>query len=154
MKFLLENNLSKLGKWLRFLGQDVKLLTGAVSRDALAQNQDRVFITTSRRWEQTLRKMGVNYLIVPRHDWELQLCMVVKHFGLNGELRLDLCPVCGGRLERIDKDKYKDRIPEKAFGTAYDFTHCPRCDLLLWKGLHYERMKLMLDKALRRCDKI
>jgi uncharacterized protein with PIN domain len=154
LRFLLENNLSKLGKWLRLLGHDVKVLEGCVNIKELARNQDRVFITTSNRWEKSLLRAGIRYLIVPRHDWELQLCMVLKHFRLSPELKLNLCPVCGGDLRRVDKDFLPERIPPKAYETAYDFTYCKNCDLLLWKGLHYERMKSMLTKALRRCDKI
>lgn len=151
MKFLLENNLSKLAKWLRFLGYDVKVLNTAVSVSVLAGNQDRIFITTSTRWENTLRKMGLRYLVVPRHDWELQLCMVVKKFGLDRELKLNLCPRCGGKLLKVSKEKFKGKIPPKVYASAYDFTYCPECDTLLWKGLHYERMKKMFRRAMGRC---
>jgi len=92
MKFLLESNLAKLAKWLRFLGHDVKVLRGEINKKELAQNQDRVFITTSKRW-----------------------------------------------------------VPPKAYDTAYDFTLCPKCNALFWKGTHYEGMVRMLEKALKRC---
>ncbi len=151
MKFLLESNLAKLAKWLRFLGHDVKILEGEVSLSKLAKNQDRVFITTSKRWERTLKKIGIEYLIVPRHDWELQLCMVVRHFRLEPELRLDRCAYCGTPLVPINKEDVKERVPPKAYDTAYDFTLCPRCGGLFWKGTHYERMVDMLESALKRC---
>ncbi len=152
MKFLLENNLSKLAKWLRFLGYDTEVLTSSISPQVLSKNQDRVFITTSRRWERTLRKVNIRYIVVPRHDWELQLCMVIKRLSLSSELRLNLCPECGAKLKSVKKEEFKDRVPPKAYESAYDFTYCPRCDLLLWKGLHYERMKKMLSRALSKCD--
>lgn len=151
MKFLLENNLSKLAKWLRFLGHDVKVLEGSINLRELSANQDRVFITTSKRWEKSLRKMGIGYLIVPRHDWELQLCSVVKHFSLEPRLKLDRCAYCGEKLTPIKKEEVKERIPPKAYYTACDFTLCPRCGALFWKGTHYGRMLRMLEKVLGRC---
>ena len=151
MKFLLESNLAKLAKWLRFLGHDVKVLEGEINKEELAQNQDRVFITTSKRWEDTLKRVDMRYLIVPRHDWELQLCMVVKHFNLSPELTLNRCAYCGGKLIPVKKEEVKDRVPPKAYDTAYDFTLCPRCRALFWKGTHYEGMVRMLEKALNRC---
>jgi len=151
MKFLLENNLSRLAKWLRFLGHDVKVLEGKISRIALVEHQDRIFLTTSKRWEDTLRKANIKYLVVPRHDWELQLCMVVKCLGLQRKLRLDRCAYCSAELVRVDKEQFRERIPPKAYETAYDFTLCPRCGMLYWKGTHYEGMKRMLERALNRC---
>ncbi|WP_457600548.1 Mut7-C RNAse domain-containing protein [Hydrogenivirga sp.] len=151
MKFLLESNLSRLAKWLRFLGHDVKVLGGEINRRELARNQDRVFITTSKRWEDTLRKVGMRYLLVPRHDWELQLCMVLKHFGLKPELQLNRCAYCGTELTPVEKESVRDRVPPKAYGTAYDFTLCPKCGALFWKGTHYEGMVRMLESALKRC---
>ncbi len=151
MKFLLENNLSKLAKWLRFLGHDVKVLEGEINLKVLAENQDRVFITTSKRWEASLKRVGVTYLVVPRHDWELQLCIVIKHFNLEPRLALNLCAYCGERLIRVRKEEFKDRIPPKAYPTAYDFTLCPRCNALFWKGTHYEGMVKMLERVLSRC---
>ncbi len=149
MKFLVENNLSKLGKWLRFLGYDVEVLEGPINYKDLLRARDRVFITTSRRWEKTLKNLGIDYLVVPRHDWELQLSMVVKKFGLNGELKLNLCPYCGTELTPIRKEDFKDRIPTKAYETATDFTLCPSCGHIFWKGKHYERMVETIRKILK-----
>ena len=151
MKFLLESNLSKLAKWLRFLGHDVKVIEGPIRKEEIAKNQDRVFITTSTRWEETLKKAGIRYLVVPRHDWELQLCMVVKHFGLKPELVLDRCAYCGAELIPVRKEGVRERVPPKAYDTAYDFTLCPKCGALFWKGTHYEGMVRMLERALNRC---
>ncbi|RLJ70292.1 hypothetical protein BCF55_0560 [Hydrogenivirga caldilitoris] len=151
MKFLLESNLAKLAKWLRFLGHDVRVIEGPIRKEELAKNQDRVFITTSKRWEKTLKRANIRYLTVPRYDWELQLCMVVKHFGLEPKLKLDICAYCGAKLVPVKKEEVKERIPPKAYDTAYDFTLCPKCGALFWKGTHYEGMVRMLERALKRC---
>ncbi|HIC97752.1 MAG TPA: hypothetical protein EYP11_05085 [Aquificaceae bacterium] len=151
MEFLLENNLSRLAKWLRFLGYQTQLLKGKITPEALSQSRDRIFITTSRRWEKYLKNIGMRYLVVPRHDWEIQLCLTVKYFNLRTELKLDRCAHCGGYLTPVDKETVKERVPPKAFQSARDFTLCPRCGALFWKGLHYDRMVRMLEGALRRC---
>ena len=151
MKFLLENNLAKIAKWLRFLGQDVKVLNGPITLEALLRNRDRAFITTSRRWERTLKNLGMTYLVVPRECWEAQLCMVLRTFHIKPDLRLNRCAYCGEDLRPVNKEDFKERIPPKAYDTAYDFTYCERCDALFWKGLHYERMVNMLREALERC---
>ncbi|MDQ7081702.1 MAG: Mut7-C RNAse domain-containing protein [Aquificota bacterium] len=124
MKFLLENNLSKLAKWLRFLGYEVKVLEGPVNLRDLIANRERVFITTSRRWERTLRNLGMRFLVVPRQDWELQICTVLKELGIEPVLKLNRCAYCGGDLKPVNKEDFKERIPPKAYEAAYDFTYC------------------------------
>lgn len=151
MKFLLENNLAKLAKWLRFLGFEVSVLQGPINLGDLIRNRDRVFITTSRRWERTLRNLGMRFLVVPRENWEDQICAVLKELRIDPVLRLNRCAYCGGELKPIRKEDFRDRIPPKAYETAYDFTYCERCDALFWKGLHYENMVRMLERVLRRC---
>ncbi len=153
MKFLLESNLSKLAKWLRFFGYDVKVLEGSINMGELLKNKDRIFITTSTRWERTLKNLGIEYLVVPRHSWEEQLCAVIKHFKIKPELKLDLCAVCGSKLKFVDKEEIKDKLPPKVYSSAYDFAICPECGYVFWKGLHYERMKRMLKEALKKCSK-
>ncbi len=151
MKFILENNLSRIAKWLRFLGHEVRVLKGEVKLGKLAKFEGFVFITTSRRWFDTLEDRGFQVFLVPREDWKLQLCMVIKHFDLEPALRLDLCAYCGHSLERVRKEDFKDRIPPTAYESAYDFTYCHECDALFWKGTHFEGMKRTLRDVLELC---
>ena len=151
MKFLLEANLLKLAKWLRFMGHDVKLLEGPIEVSALVRNTDRIFLTTSRRWEISLRNLGIDYIVVPRHDWEAQLCVVIRTLSLSTELKLNLCAYCGSELKSVEKEAVKDRVPPGAYLCAYDFTLCPSCGAVFWKGTHYERMVRTLERVLRKC---
>ncbi len=148
MKFLLEGNLYRLAKWLRFMGHDVKLLKKAISIGELMENGDRVFLTTSRRWEKTLKNLGIKYVVVPRHDWEAQLYVVIKALSLNPELKLNLCAYCGSELKPVSREMVRDKVPQKVYLSAYDFTTCPACGAVFWKGTHYERMVPMLKRVL------
>ncbi len=150
-KFLLESNLFKLAKWLRFLGHDVKMLKGKINTKVLIANQDRIFITTSRKWEDWLKKARIDYLVIPRHDWKLQVCMVLKHFGLEFHLLLNKCAHCGSKLTVADKERFRNIIPTRAYETAYDFTYCSNCGALFWKGTHYEGMKRVLEEIKFKC---
>ena len=151
MKFLLENNLSRIAKWLRFLGHEVRVLKGEVSFHELRGYEGYIFVTTSRRWFKVLQRGGFRTFIVPRDDWKLQLCLIIKHFGLEPALRLDLCAYCGHPLKNVRKEDFKNRIPPSAYESAYDFTHCPECDALFWKGTHFEGMKRTLREVLELC---
>jgi len=110
LKFLLEADLDKLAKWMRFLGQDVLVLKEAINKRSIVEHIDRIFITTSRKWEKHLRDWRVNYLILPRDDWKVQLCLILKHFQIKPKLLLNRCPHCNAELELISKEDVKSAI--------------------------------------------
>ncbi len=147
--FYLEENLEKLARWLRFLGYPAYTIKGKVSLKKL--NPDGIFITTSKDWFDRLKKLGYEVFLVPRHDFEYQLCSVIKYYKLKSELSLDLCAYCSSPLKEISKEEIKDRIPPKVYEEAYDFTVCSNCGAIFWKGSHYERMKNKLKEILKKC---
>ncbi len=151
MKFLLEADLEKLAKWLRFLGQDAELLKGHINKRDVLKYPNRVFVTTSRKWEKHLKAWGVDHFLIPKDDWEVQLCLLLKHFSIEPKLKLNRCPYCNWQLEPIDKEKIKDRIPSIVYEFADDFTVCPKCDAIFWKGTHFPKMRKMLKDVLKRC---
>ncbi|GAB6066302.1 Mut7-C RNAse domain-containing protein [Aquifex pyrophilus] len=149
MKFYLEENLEKLARWLRFLGYPAYTIKGEINLSKI--KPDGVFITTSRRWYERLKKLGINAFLVPRHDFELQLCSVVKHFKLRHELSLNLCAYCSSPLVSVSREEVREKIPKRVYEEGEDFTLCPGCGAVFWKGSHYERMKRKLEEILKKC---
>ena len=149
MRFYLEKNLEKLARWLRFLGYNAYTIKGRIELKKVPP--DGIFITTSRKWYEKLNKLGLQTFIVPRHDFELQLCSVIKHFRLRTELNLNLCAYCSAPLLEVDKKTVKERIPPRVYEEASDFTLCPDCGAVFWKGSHFKFMRKKLEKILRKC---
>jgi len=150
VRFYLEEGLEKLARWLRFLGHEAYLIKGPVSFKSV--KPDGVFITTSRRWYERLKKAGLECFLVPRHEFKLQLRAVVKHYGLKGELSLERCAFCSSRLEPLTGEELKRLVPPAALKEATDFRRCPSCGAVFWKGSHYERMKKKLREMLNGLD--
>ncbi len=146
--FYLEDNLEKLARWLRFLGYPAYTIKGKIQLNKIPPNS--IFVTTSRRWFEQLKKWGVDVFLVPRHDPELQLYLLIKELRLKPELKLDLCAFCSSKLKSVSKEEVKDKIPPKVYEEAYDFTLCPNCGAIFWKGSHYERMKKKLMEILKK----
>lgn len=150
-KFLLEADLHRIAQWLRFLGQDALLLSGPIEKRKLLKYLDRVFITTSRRLEGHLKAWGVDYFLLPRENWKVQLCLLIRYFGIKPELRLDRCYYCNEKLMSVDREKVKDRLPPLVYIYGRDFTLCPSCGKVYWKGSHHERLKSQLEEILKLC---
>ena len=147
--FYLEENLEKLARWLRFLGYPAYTIKGKIHLTKIPPNA--VFITTSRKWFKKLKKAGYEVFLVPRHDFEYQLCSIVKHYNLKPQLELNLCAYCSTPLKSVSREEIKDRVPQRVYEEAYDFTLCPNCGAIFWKGSHYERMKKKLNEILKKC---
>ncbi|WP_461829283.1 Mut7-C RNAse domain-containing protein [Aquifex sp.] len=141
--------LEKLARWLRFLGYPAHTIKGRVQLNKIPA--DSIFITTSREWFERLRKIGYEVFLVPRHDFEYQLCSVVKHYNLKPKLELNLCAYCSSPLKPVSREDIKEKVPPRVYEEAYDFTLCPNCGAIFWKGSHYERMKEKLKEILKKC---
>ncbi|MFN4319109.1 MAG: Mut7-C RNAse domain-containing protein [Aquificaceae bacterium] len=150
-RFLLESGLDKLAHWLRLLGVDALILQGEVKKGKVLQYPDRVFITTSRKLERHLKAWGVNYLVLPKEDWKVQLCLLLKYFNIKGELRLNRCYYCNTELITVDREKVKERIPPMVYIYGEDFTLCPNCGKVYWKGSHHPRLGEILKRVLSSC---
>ena len=146
MKFLLENNLKKTGKWLRFLGYEVVILTSAMDSNTIEKYRDHIFITTSKKWDPVFSQIKIRSLTVSRESWEEQLAIIMSTFSLPTELKLTICPECGSELEHINKEEIQDRIPYRTYENIETVTHCKSCEKIFWIGSHIERMKKHLQR--------
>jgi len=112
-------------------------------------------LTTSRRFRSTLDRLKVEYLLLPNsEDWKTQLCLVLRHFDLKPELKLDHCPLCVSPLRPADPDRVKERIPPKSYELGKNFKECPSCGRIYWIGSHKRLMEKTLEGLRRRCRKL
>ncbi|MCS7277541.1 MAG: Mut7-C RNAse domain-containing protein [Aquificaceae bacterium] len=110
-KFLLEADLHRLAFWLRLLGQDAFLIKGAIEKKEITKHPDRVFVTTSRKLESHLKAWHVDYVLLPRGDWKLQLCLLIRHFHIEPVLKLNRCYYCNVELIAVSREQVRDKIP-------------------------------------------
>ncbi|MCS7171201.1 MAG: Mut7-C RNAse domain-containing protein [Aquificaceae bacterium] len=149
--FLLEADLHRLAQWLRLLGQDVLLLKGPINKAEVIKHYDRVFITTSKKLEGHFKAWGISYLLLPKDEWKVQLCLIVKHFSIEPALKLNRCYHCNSELNPVDREEVKDRIPPAVYIFGQDFTLCPNCGKVYWKGSHHDALRQTLKEILACC---
>ncbi|RMH79304.1 MAG: hypothetical protein D6674_08255 [Acidobacteria bacterium] len=149
--FLLEADLHRLAHWLRLLGQDAILLPGDINKADVIKHPERVFITTSRKLEEHFKAWGIDYLILPKEDWKVQLCLLIKYFQIEPVLKLDRCYHCNERLLSISREEVKERVPKKVYLYGRNFTLCPYCGKVYWRGSHYPKLRRTLREVLGSC---
>jgi hypothetical protein len=154
-KFIADNNVGKLGRWLRLIGYDTLLFRQ--KHDSLmirtALNEDRVILTRDsafiRRRLVTSGKLRA--ILIRQDNSELQVQELVQALNLNYHFRpFSLCLECNQELISRDKDEVEKRVPSHVFETQTQYTECPACHRVYWRGTHWRAMVKKLQELQER----
>lgn len=137
IRFVAENTLGKLAKWLRVLGFDT-----VFEREPLARKNrepGRIRLTRTRR---TLKKYPPDGVIFITADgYTEQVGQVIKALGLT---RADIDPFsrcirCNAPIQPIDKPSVFGQVPDYIWETHDAFRSCPQCHRVYWPGSHTQQ---------------
>ncbi|QER42332.1 hypothetical protein F1847_06085 [Thermodesulfobacterium sp. TA1] len=148
IKFFLEESLKGLGKWLRFIGFQVIFCKGKITDQEILKHKDCFFLITSPETASKLEKAGVKFLLLPRENLKTQLKLCINRLNLTTDLQLNICTLCGTELIPVNKEDFKDLIPEKVYRFYNEFNYCPLCQKLYWEGDHIKRLKEKFKKLI------
>lgn len=139
-KFLVDDMLGRLARWLRILGYDAAYSAGLEDRELArrARAEGRVLLTRDMR---LARRRGLQALLVESELLEEQLRQVIKEFGLCADESHTRCSLCNVPLEAIPKAEVESRVPPYVWQTQEHFMLCPECGRLYWRGTHWQRMR-------------
>src|SRR3989339_1762807 len=147
MKFLVDQMVGRLGRWLRILGCDAASVERDVPPEAIAYKslqEERILL--AKNMSNSRRKVYGLYG-VRGEIWREQVPEVMKHFGLlpDPEKIFTRCPVCNVLLEKKAKAEIEKGVPAYVLDTTERFFFCPSCLRVYWHGSHRE----LLDKTLK-----
>lgn len=148
IKFLLDENLGKLAKWLRFLGYDAAIYK-SISIDnkiRLANKENRIYLTRDKKTAR-LKKKFSRKLIVST-DYKEQLEELKTYICFSEEHLFSMCPNCNRSLKETSKDKIKKLVPEFIFQNHEEFKVCYKCGRVFWKGSQYKEIRRLLKDIL------
>jgi hypothetical protein len=148
IKFICDDNLGKLAKWLRTLGYDTlfELTIEDGKLVSLALKENRIIL--SRDTKLSRFKIKDKYLLIQSENPLEQLKQVIDHFKLKveGDLLFSRCLVCNQPLQGMEKEKIKDRLYPYVYQTQENFVHCSVCDRIYWTGTHVDKMAKKLSE--------
>jgi uncharacterized protein len=157
LKFVADSMLGRLARWLRILGYDVAY-EPSISDDNLiarALRENRIILTMDR--ELAHRKSAKNVLLVRSDDYKEQLKHVIKQYKIDCESHkaelssriFSRCLLCNKRLDSIEKENVKDKVPPYVYETHEEFDICPQCHRIYWSGTHRDNILKMLDEIMK-----
>ncbi|WJW76215.1 Mut7-C RNAse domain-containing protein [Thiohalobacter sp. IOR34] len=144
MKFLCDEMLKGLARWLRAAGYDAELATDGEGDRALlerARREGRLLLTRDRKLLE-FRDAGRDVLLLECNGLAECAHELVARLGLDWQHRpFTRCLVCNVPVEPAGPED-ADRVPaDVREGPLY---RCPRCGRLYWEGSHVRRMRTRL----------
>lgn len=147
-KFLVDRMLGKLAKYLLMLGIDTLYFTQNDRSQLidLAIKQGRVLLSRDTRLMRSHHLP--DYLFIKDNSPDKQLQQVVKHFRMQlDELQLfTRCLRCNKRLKKKTPQEAKNTVPPYILTIHREFSFCPQCKRVYWRGTHQKRTEEMIWK--------
>ncbi len=153
-KFIVDNNVGKLAKWLRMMGYDTLFFDGSDDSQmvATALAEGRVILT--RDTQIMRRRMVTNgrlkAILIKSDEPEQQMRQVVETLNLDCQFRpFAICLECNQLLEERSKQQVQDLVPPYVFQTQSQYVECPACHRIYWRGTHWQAMTRKLEKSMK-----
>jgi len=150
MKFICDDNLGKLARYLRLMGFDTVFITPISDAQliATALKENRLIITRDRRLAERIESERV--AIVDTDFPDKQLLEVLAKFNppIERQQFFSRCLICNEPCHEISPDDIKDKVFPYILRTKSQFRQCPKCQRIFWQGSHYKRMYDKLNQLL------
>ncbi len=154
LKFIVDNNVGKLAKWLRIMGYDTLFFNGSDDSRmiATALTEGRVILT---RDTQIMRRRVVTdgrlkAILIKGDEPEQQMHQVIATLNLDCQFRpLAICLECNQPLLERTREQVKDLVPPYVFQTQSQYMECPACHRIYWRGTHWQAMTKKLEKFIK-----
>ena len=149
MKFLCDQMLGTLAKWLRIYGFDT-FYAGSEADDneilRIAKKENRTLITRDIELVYRAKRENVKVIEIKSTDLDEQLKVVLNQVKIDKKTFLSRCTLCNTPIYPIKKDEVKGKVPKKVFENNKKFWLCKKCDKIYWCGSHTEDMIKKISK--------
>lgn len=147
-RFLCDEMLARLGRWLRVAGYDVAIASSGESDKALLERALREQRHLLSRDQKLLEHRGADSCVtlLSANTLAGQLQQVSECFSIHWLCRpFTRCLVCNTLLEPATDDVVK-RVPPGALREGERVLYCHECDQPYWSGSHVRRMQKKLEQ--------
>jgi uncharacterized protein with PIN domain len=151
LKFIVDNNVGKLAKWLRMMGYDTLFFKGSDDSRMVstALDEGRVILTrdTQIMKRRVVTSRRLKAILIKSDKPELQMQQVINDLNLDCQFRpFAICLECNQPLLERSKQQVEGRVPPYVFQTQNQYVECPVCHRIYWRGTHWQRMTSKLKK--------
>jgi uncharacterized protein with PIN domain len=158
-KFIVDNMLGTVARWLRILGYDTVYDRKAEDWMILrrAELEGRIIITRDRGLHNKATKNGLRSILL----WDDEMPDRLARISLIAGIRLTVdftktrCPEDNTPLVKVrDKSEIKGSVPPRVYSLHEDFWKCPRCGKVYWVGSHWRHIEKVLQEAREKLEQL
>ncbi len=145
MKFVIDNMLGKLARYLRILGYDAIYPPQRAADNCLKLDlPDRILLTRNSRYKGQHPNQKV--IFIPSENIKQQLAFLINELPIEirSEKLFSRCLDCNVPVNPIPKIEAQGKVPDKSYNFYTDFSRCPNCGKIYWRGTHTESVLRML----------
>ena len=149
MKYLCDQMLGTLAKWLRLFGFDTFYANQDITDEKIleiSEKEKRILITRDKELVIRAKKKNIQFFKIITIDLDEQLKTVLKNTKIDEKNILSRCSLCNNLVDEIKKTEIKNRVPEKVFENKERFWYCHECDKTYWMGSHYNKIQSKLKE--------
>jgi uncharacterized protein with PIN domain len=150
VKFICDDNLGKLTKYLRILGFDTSFQENFEDNGLLrlADSEQRFLLTRDHNMLGRTHPYGL--LLLEDDDPLLQLKTLIEKLSLKIDVgRLFIrCSRCNLICHEVDKSQIANEVFPYILRTQEIISQCPSCRRYYWKGTHYGRLLTKLKSVI------
>lgn len=151
VKFIADNNVGKLAKWLRIAGYDTLFFKEKDDGKmiGIALKEGRTILTRDTQiMERRLVTNGrLKAVLIRKDDPKAQLREVVEKLNLDYHRKpFSVCLECNQPLVPRSREEVEDLVPPYVFKTQEQYMQCPVCQRIYWQGTHWQRMSRELEE--------
>ena len=150
-RFMVDNNVGKLAKWLRMMGYDALFFNGSddSSMVTTAMAEDRVILTrdTGIMKRRLVTSGRLEAILITSDIPEMQLKQVIGTLNLDIYFRpFTICLECNQPLVERSRQQVENRVPPYVFKTQGQYMECLACHRIYWRGTHWQAMIKKLER--------
>jgi uncharacterized protein with PIN domain/sulfur carrier protein ThiS len=147
--FVLDVHLGKLAHLLRMFGFDASYRDDFTDEDLvrISAAEGRTLLSKDRAL--VARDDVTRGLVIRSQIPREQLLEVMRRLDLfRAAHPFTLCLECNKPLREVGREAVLDRLPPAVRSVHADFTECPACRRVYWKGSHHARMEAYVAEIL------
>jgi len=148
MKFLADRMLGKLAKELRMLGYDTLYYRGENTYPLikLAREEGRVILTRNTKLLPRRPEDRIVRVMEDKPALQLRELIQKKVISLNEENLYSRCLLCNHLLDEMPREEVEGKVPDFIFYQQKEFSRCPQCLRIYWKGSHQDHMQKKIEE--------
>lgn len=149
LRFVADAHLGRLAAYLRMVGFDTAYRNDFKDEEvaSISANEKRILLTRDRGLlKRNIVTRGYCVRTTSPRD---QLTEVLRRFDLAASIApFQRCVHCNGLLQPTRKELISDRLEPETKQYFEEFSMCPSCDRIYWKGSHYRRMQRLIESVI------